>query len=64
MHEFSIASSIVENVLELAERERASKVLEVRLVIGEFTHIEGEQVRFCFEAIVQGTALEGAVLVV
>ncbi|HEX4086800.1 MAG TPA: hydrogenase maturation nickel metallochaperone HypA [Chthoniobacteraceae bacterium] len=62
MHEFSIASSIVENVLELAERERAVKVLEVRLVIGEFTQIEGDQLRFCFESIVHGTPLEGAAL--
>jgi hydrogenase nickel incorporation protein HypA/HybF len=62
MHEFSIATSIVESVLETVERERASKVLEVRLVIGEFTHLEPEQLRFCFQSIVRGTLLEDAVL--
>jgi len=62
MHEFSIASSIVENLLSLAAEQRVAKFLEVRLTIGEFTHIEAEQLRFCFHSITKDTVLEDAAL--
>lgn len=62
MHELSIASAIVESVLDFAEKQHATRVIAVRLAIGEFTHIEAEQVRFCFQAIAKGTVLEEAVL--
>ncbi len=62
MHEFSIAASIVENVLAFADEQRAARVLEVRLVIGEFTHIEHEQLKFCFQSITKATVLEDSTL--
>jgi len=62
MHEFSIASSIVESVLAFAEKQRAARIVEVRLTIGEFTHIEQEQLRFCFQAITKDTVLEDSTL--
>ena len=62
MHEFSIASDIVESVTAFAEKQRATRVLEVRLTIGEFTHIEHDQLRFCFESITNNSVLEGAAL--
>lgn len=62
MHEFSIASAIVENVLAFAQVQRAARIIEVRLEIGEFTHIEQEQLRFCFQAITKETLLEDAAL--
>jgi hydrogenase nickel incorporation protein HypA/HybF len=62
MHEFSIASSIVETVLEFAERNAVSRIVEVRLSIGELTCVEHEQLRFCFQAITNDSALEGASL--
>ena len=62
MHEFSIAASIVESVLAFAEKQRAARVVEERLTIGEFTHIEQEQLRFCFQAITKDTVLEDSAL--
>jgi hydrogenase nickel incorporation protein HypA/HybF len=62
MHEFSIASSIVEKVLEFAEKHGVSRIVEVRLAIGELTCVEQDQLRFCFEAISNETALEGSAL--
>jgi len=62
MHEFSVAAGIMESVSEFAVRQRASRVIEVRLTIGEFTHIEQDQLRFCFESITSGTLLDGAKL--
>jgi hydrogenase nickel incorporation protein HypA/HybF len=62
MHEFSIASAIVESVLAFAEKQRATRVIEVRLTIGEFTQIEQGQLRFCFESITKGSVLEDSAL--
>jgi Zn finger protein HypA/HybF involved in hydrogenase expression len=47
MHELSIASSIVESVLEFAAKNEIKKVLEVTLVIGELMAVDAEQLRFC-----------------
>ncbi len=62
MHEFSIASAIVESVLSFAEKQHAARVVEVRLILGEFTHIEAEQLKFCFHAISSDTVLADATL--
>jgi hydrogenase nickel incorporation protein HypA/HybF len=62
MHEFSIASSIVEKVSEFAERQGVSRIVEVRLLIGELTCVEHEQLRFCFQAITKDSALEDSAL--
>jgi hydrogenase nickel incorporation protein HypA/HybF len=62
MHELSIASSIVESVLEFAAKNEIKKVLEVKLVIGELMAVEWEQLRFCYTAITRETAMENSSL--
>jgi hydrogenase nickel incorporation protein HypA/HybF len=63
MHEFSIAAGLLESLQAFAEKQQAAKILEVRLTIGEFTHIEHDQLRFCYESITRcSTLLEGSVL--
>ncbi|MEP6810992.1 MAG: hydrogenase maturation nickel metallochaperone HypA [Chthoniobacterales bacterium] len=62
MHELSIASGLVEKVLDFAEKNPDKKILEVRLAVGELSHIEHEQLRFCYGAITTETPLEGSVL--
>lgn len=62
MHEFSIASSIVETLLEFTRKERASAVLSVQLAVGELTQVEAEQLTFCYDAIIKETPLEGSTL--
>ena len=62
MHELSIASSIVEGVLSFAELHRVTKVLTVRLAVGELTCVELEQLRFCYTAVVRETAIEESAL--
>lgn len=56
MHELSIASSLVESVLEFLETHEAKKVVAVRLAIGELTCVEAEQLRFCYNFVTEGTA--------
>lgn len=62
MHEFSIVSSIVESVLDFAEKQEAKKILAVRLTIGKLTYLQLEQITFCYTAITKATALEGSSL--
>ncbi|MBV8584689.1 MAG: hydrogenase maturation nickel metallochaperone HypA [Verrucomicrobia bacterium] len=62
MHELSIASAILESVLDFAAEHSVAKVLAVKLAIGEASHVEAEQLRFCYQAIAEGTPLEGSTL--
>jgi hydrogenase nickel incorporation protein HypA/HybF len=62
MHELSIASSVVESVLEFAAKKEIKKVIEVKLLIGELMAVEWEQLRFCFGAITRETAMEDSSL--
>lgn len=64
MHEFSIVSGIVETVLAFAEARGLRKIVEVRMVVGELTCVEPEQLKFCFGAITRDSALQDAVLVI
>lgn len=57
MHELSIASSLVESVLEFLETHEAKKVVAVRLATGELTCVEADQLRFCYNSITVGTAI-------
>lgn len=62
MHEFSIVSGIAEKVFAFFEEQKPSQVLVVRVAVGELTLLEAEQMRFCYAAVCQGTALEGSSL--
>ena len=62
MHELSIASGLLEKLLDYAEKNTDKKIVEVRLAVGELSHIEHEQLRFCYEAITAETPLEGSKL--
>ena len=64
MHEYSIANSIVEAVLELAKQHNANRVVEVRMNIGQLRVLSIDQLRFSYEIISKGTALEGSQLTV
>ena len=63
MHEFSIASGLVEKLLEFSEENPEKKIVEVRLAVGELSNIEEEQLRFCYSSIITETPLEGSSLV-
>ena len=62
MHEFSVTSQIVENVLREAEKHKAKKVAAVHLVIGALTFLGLDQVRFSYRLLVKGTIMEGSKL--
>jgi hydrogenase nickel incorporation protein HypA/HybF len=62
MHELSIASAIVERVLRFLGKEPVTKVLSVKLAIGELSHLEAEQLRFCYMAITKQTLIQDSIL--
>jgi hydrogenase nickel incorporation protein HypA/HybF len=62
MHELSIASAVVESVLEFISTRPIKKVQAVRLAIGELSHLEADQLRFCYMAITEQTPIQDSVL--
>ncbi|MHC1586376.1 MAG: hydrogenase maturation nickel metallochaperone HypA [Candidatus Hecatellaceae archaeon] len=60
MHEFSAASQLVELVKIEAEKRKAKRVLEVKVVIGRLTFLNPEQLRFAYKILSEGTLLEGS----
>jgi hydrogenase nickel incorporation protein HypA/HybF len=64
VHEFSITSQIVQNVLAEAEQRGAKKVTEVNLTIGKLTFLGLDQVRFAYQVLTKGTIAEGSKLVI
>jgi hydrogenase nickel incorporation protein HypA/HybF len=64
MHELSIASSLVEKLLEFSAQNPDGAIIEVRLQIGELSHIDAEALSFCYEAITKETPIEGSSLVI
>jgi hydrogenase nickel incorporation protein HypA/HybF len=62
MHELSIVSGIVESVLDFVAARQITQVVDVRLAVGELTRLEPEQLRFCYTAMVEQTAIEGSTL--
>ena len=62
MHELSIASAVVESVLEFVSVRLVGKVVAVKLAIGELSHVEADQLRFCYMAITEQTPIQDSAL--
>ena len=57
MHELSIVTGIVESVLDFAQKQRVTKVVRVRLAVGELTCVQSEQLKFCYQSVTNETPL-------
>ena len=64
MHELSIASALVEKLFEFSAQHPDRTIIEVRLDVGELSHIEPEQLRFCYDSVTKETALDGSTLTI
>lgn len=64
MHEFAMATQIIESVLEEAKRHEAKKVAEVHLVIGKLTFLGVEQIRFSYDILVKNTIMKDSKLII
>ena len=58
MHELGIASSILDAVRAQSARSPGARVRKVGVRIGEYSGVDTESLRFCFEALVKQDELE------
>jgi hydrogenase nickel incorporation protein HypA/HybF len=63
MHELSLAREILEIVRQNLPLENGGNIKSVRLRIGEMAGVVPESLEFCFEALAQGTSIEGAAFI-
>ena len=64
MHELSMANSVLEVILEKAAEEKATKIHEITIEIGELLFLNPEQFQFCMELVTEKTIAEGAKLTI
>jgi hydrogenase nickel incorporation protein HypA/HybF len=64
MHELSIVSSVVENVIDSLGKYPGARVSEVRLRVGALASVVEDSLQFCYGIAIEGTPLEGSRLVV
>ena len=62
MHEMTVAASLIEALLEAAEREHATAIERAHVRIGALSCIQEEALRFGFEALSRDTLAEGCEL--
>ncbi len=62
MHELSLAMALVEQIEEVVRQEKATRVLELQVVIGAYSGVELEPFEFCFPLAAEGSVAEGAKL--
>jgi hydrogenase nickel incorporation protein HypA/HybF len=60
MHELSIATYLLEAVVEQAQQVGASRVLAINLVVGERAGVMDESLQFSFDLLASSTLAEGA----
>lgn len=63
MHEYAVTQSMLKIALDEAKRVDASKILEIRLVIGDLSTILDDSVQMYFDIMSEGTPAQGAKLV-
>ena len=59
MHELGIASSVLDAVRAEAARHAGARPSRVGVRIGEWAGVDTESLRFCFDALVAGSDLDG-----
>jgi len=64
VHEFAIATSLVETLLDIAKKQSSTKVIEVQLKVGKLRLLSLDQLRFSYELLSKGTLLEGSRLTI
>jgi hydrogenase nickel incorporation protein HypA/HybF len=63
MHEYSVTEGLLKLVLKEAEKAGASKITEIKLVIGDLSTIIDESVQMYFDLMSEGTIAHGARLI-
>lgn len=64
MHEMSLAEGMIQLIEDQAQQQSFARVTLVHLDIGKLSNVEVDAMKFCFDAVCQGTIAQGAKLVV
>ena len=64
MHDFSVSQQIAGEVIRRARIEGAQQVLEIKIKLGELTHLNPEQITFWLEEFFRGTFARGAKILI
>ena len=64
MHELSMATSLVEQIVLIMEKEGASRLYSITLAIGKYSGVEKECFEFAFSIAAEGSPAEKAVLTI
>jgi hydrogenase nickel insertion protein HypA len=65
MHEFSIATSLVDTLLEFTQKNQTQgKLVEVHLKVGKLRAISTEQLKFSYQVLAKGKFLNGSRLII
>jgi hydrogenase nickel incorporation protein HypA/HybF len=62
MHELSVTQSIINISCQEAEKHRANKVKEIKILVGELSGLIPESIQYYFDIASMGTRVEGAKL--
>ena len=62
MHEFSLMTGVLDAVETAARENNATRITEIRLVVGDMAEVLEDAMDFAFEALTPGTLAEGACL--
>jgi hydrogenase nickel incorporation protein HypA/HybF len=60
MHEQNICESLLALAIKHAEQANAARILRIYLVVGEYSGVVDESVKFYFKLLSRGTIAEGA----
>jgi hydrogenase nickel incorporation protein HypA/HybF len=63
MHEFSVTEGLIKMALEEATKAGATRITEIKLVIGDLSTIIDESVQMYFDIMSEGNMAHGAKLV-
>jgi hydrogenase nickel incorporation protein HypA/HybF len=63
MHEYAVTEGLLKLVLEEAQKAGATKITEIKLVIGDLSTIIDESIQMYFDLMSEGTIAHGARLV-
>ena len=60
MHEKSVMDNLMKKILQVAEQEKAKKIIKVSVKLGAFSHMSKQHFKQHFELASKGTIAEGA----
>ena len=64
MHEMSITQNILDDVEQSLSKAQYSKVINIKIKVGEFTALDPSSLQFCYKALTNGTKFEDTELLI